>query len=228
MQSTVQAAVKTDTRVRSDVLSEIAWDPFVKDVPVNVSVQQGVVTLTGQAQSMAKHLAVVDAVHRVQGVLDVVDEMTVAPAPATVKNDDDVAHAVREALQWDAFLPDERISTTVAGGVVTIRGTVPSWSNRLDAERCVQRLNGVRSVVNRIMVEPPSADSGTIRLQIERALERRAEREARRISVAVVDGTVTLSGSVHSWADRNAIERIAGNAPGVRRVEDRLVVDPYM
>jgi osmotically-inducible protein OsmY len=83
MQSTVQAAVKTDTRVRSDVLSEIAWDPFVKDVPVNVSVQQGVVTLTGQAQSMAKHLAVVDAVHRVQGVLDVVDEMTVAPAPAT-------------------------------------------------------------------------------------------------------------------------------------------------
>jgi osmotically-inducible protein OsmY len=154
--------------------------------------------------------------------------MTVAPAPATVKNDDDVAHAVREALQWDAFLPDERISTTVAGGVVTIRGTVPSWSNRLDAERCVQRLNGVRSVVNRIMVEPPSADSGTIRLQIERALERRAEREARRISVAVVDGTVTLSGSVHSWADRNAIERIAGNAPGVRRVEDRLVVDPYM
>jgi osmotically-inducible protein OsmY len=82
--------------------------------------------------------------------------------------------------------------------------------------------------VNRIMVEPPSADSGTIRLQIERALERRAEREARRISVAVVDGTVTLSGSVHSWADRNAIERIAGNAPGVRRVEDRLVVDPYM
>ena len=183
MQSTVQAAVKTDTRVRSDVLSEIAWDPFVKDVPVNVSVQQGVVTLTGQAQSMAKHLAVVDAVHRVQGVLDVVDEMTIAPAPAAVKSDDDIARAVREALQWDVFLPDERISTTVSGGTVTLRGTVPSWSNRMDAERCVQRLTGVRSVVNRVTVEPPAADPGAIKLQIERALERRAEREENRYRV---------------------------------------------
>jgi osmotically-inducible protein OsmY len=227
MPVTFQPAVKTDARVRSDVLSEIAWDPFVRDVPVNVAVAQGVVTITGQAQSMAKHLALVDAVHRVQGVLDVVDEMTVSPAASAVKNDDDVAHAVREALQWDVFLPDERISTTVSGGTVTLRGTVPSWSNRMDAERCVQRLSGVRSVVNRITVEPPAADPGAIKLQIERALERRAERESRRITVSVHDGTVTLSGSVHSWADRNAVERIAGTSPGVRTVDDRLVVDPY-
>ena len=45
--------------------------------------------------------------------------------------------------------------------------------------------------------------------------------------MAVRDGTVTLSGSVHSWADRNAVERIAGNSPGIRTVDDRLVVDPY-
>jgi osmotically-inducible protein OsmY len=227
MPVTFQPAVKTDARVRSDVLSEIAWDPFVRDVPVNVAVAQGVVTITGQAQSMAKHLSLVDAVHRVQGVLDVVDEMTIAPAPAAVKSDDDIAHAVREALQWDVFLPDERISTTVSGGTVTLRGTVPSWSNRMDAERCVQRLTGVRSVVNRVTVEPPAADPGAIKLQIERALERRAEREARRITVSVQDGTVTLSGAVHSWADRNAVERIAGTSPGVRTVDDRLVVDPY-
>jgi osmotically-inducible protein OsmY len=227
MPVTFQPAVKTDARVRSDVLSEIAWDPFVRDVPVNVAVAQGVVTITGQAQSMAKHLSLVDAVHRVQGVLDVVDEMTVSPAPAAVKSDDDIAHAVREALQWDVFLPDERISTTVSGGTVTLRGTVPSWSNRMDAERCVQRLTGVRSVVNRVTVEPPAADPGAIKLQIERALERRAEREARRITVSVQDGTVTLSGAVHSWADRNAVERIAGTSPGVRTVDDRLVVDPY-
>ena len=50
---------------------------------------------------------------------------------------------------------------------------------------------------------------------------------ARRITVSVQDGTVTLSGAVHSWADRNAVERIAGTSPGVRTVDDRLVVDPY-
>ncbi|NBP50833.1 MAG: BON domain-containing protein [Actinobacteria bacterium] len=227
MPVTIQPAVKTDARVRSDVLSEIAWDPFVRDVPVNVAVAQGVVTLTGQAQSMAKHLALVDAVHRVQGVLDVVDEMTIAPAATAMKTDDEIARAVREALQWDAFLPDERISTTVSAGNVTLRGTVPTWSSRMDAERCVQRLTGVRSVTNRIAVEPASADPDAIKMQIERALERRAEREARRITVSVRDGTVTLSGSVHSWSDRSAVERLVGNSPGVRTVDDRLVVDPY-
>jgi osmotically-inducible protein OsmY len=186
-----------------------------------------VVTLTGQAQSMAKHLALVDAVHRVQGVLDVVDEMTIAPAATAMKTDDEIARAVREALQWDAFLPDERISTTVSAGNVTLRGTVPTWSSRMDAERCVQRLTGVRSVTNRIAVEPASADPEAIKMQIERALERRAEREARRITVSVRDGTVTLSGSVHSWSDRSAVERLVGNSPGVRTVDDRLVVDPY-
>jgi osmotically-inducible protein OsmY len=227
MPVTIQPAVKTDARVRSDVLSEIAWDPFVRDVPVNVAAAQGVVTLTGQAQSMAKHLALVDAVHRVQGVLDVVDEMTIAPAATAMKTDDEIARAVREALQWDAFLPDERISTTVSAGNVTLRGTVPTWSSRMDAERCVQRLTGVRSVTNRIAVEPASADPDAIKMQIERALERRAEREARRITVSVRDGTVTLSGSVHSWSDRSAVERLVGNSPGVRTVDDRLVVDPY-
>jgi osmotically-inducible protein OsmY len=66
-----------------------------------------------------------------------------------------------------------------------------------------------------------------VRRQIARALERRAERAARRIVVAVKDGVVTLTGSVQSWAERNAVERVAGSASGVTGIADRIVVDPY-
>jgi osmotically-inducible protein OsmY len=76
-------------------------------------------------------------------------------------------------------------------------------------------------------VETRPIDPSAIRLQIERALERRAEREARKITVAVKDGVVTLSGTVQSWADRNAVERVAGSAAGVTGIDDRLMVDPY-
>ena len=48
-----------------------------------------------------------------------------------------------------------------------------------------------------------------------------------KITVAVKDGVVTLSGTVQSWADRNAVERVAGSAAGVTGIDDRLVVDPY-
>ena len=228
METIARPMVKTDARIKADVLSELAWDPYIRDASATVVVASGVVTLSGQAPSLAAHLAIVSACHRVQGVLDVVDEMTVAPSPEAVRTDDELAHAVREALRWDAYLPDERIATTVSGGVVTLQGSVPAWAHRADAERVVQRIVGVRAVVNRINVACPQADPVAIKLQIERALERRAECAARRISISVRDGKVTLTGPVASWTERQAIERIAGSSPGVRGIEDRMTIEPYM
>jgi len=227
MTITARPMVKSDARIRADIMSEIEWDPFIRDVPCKVTVDNGAVTLTGQAPSLAARVSVVEVAHRVQGVLDVVDEMTVAPTPESLRTDVDIARAVRDCLQWDAYLPDERISCTVSSGTVTLRGSVDTWAQRGDAERAVQRLTGVRQVVNRLTVESRSVDPAAVRLQIERALERRAEREARRITVAVKDGVVTLTGSVQSWAERNAVERVAGSASGVTGIDDRIVVDPY-
>ena len=80
MQTVTQTAIKSDARIKADVLSELAWDPRVHDNNVTLAVRSGTVTITGQAASLAAHVAIVDAAHRVQGVLDVVDEMTVAPS----------------------------------------------------------------------------------------------------------------------------------------------------
>ena len=63
---------------------------------------------------------------------------------------------------------------------------------------------------------------------IEEALERRAEREAKRINVEVVDSTVTLSGAIRSWAEKRAILGAVSHAPGVRTVEENLFVDPLV
>ena len=65
-----------------------------------------------------------------------------------------------------------------------------------------------------------------VRRSIEAALERRAEREAERIQVNVKDGTVFLTGRVHNWNEKQAVLGAAGYAPGVRKVEDHLRVDP--
>lgn len=227
IESIALPAAKSDARLKADVLSEFAWDPYIRGSRVEVAVRSGVVTVTGQADSLASRIAITEAAHRVQGVLDVVDDMSVAPSDATVRSDDELAHAVREALRWDAYLPDGRITSTVSGGTVTLGGTVEEWPARMDAERVVQRLAGVRGVVNRIAVNAVSVDPVAIKMQIERALERRAEREARKIAVTVKDGIVTLTGPVPSWADRQVVERIAGSAPGIRGIDDRLTIEPY-
>ncbi len=218
-------AVKSDRQIKTDVINELMWDPRVDETDVGVQVHAGVVTLGGNVNAYAKKLAAREAAHRVHGVLDVVDEIKVrAPQERT---DEDVAHAVRDALQWDAFVPDERITTTVASGLVTLQGNVDTWSQRTEAERAIERLNGVRGVINQLTVVARAVHPDQIKRQIEEALGRQAEREARRIGVSVAEGIVTLSGSVRSWGEKNAIERVVGFAPGIRGVDDQTTVDPY-
>lgn len=65
-----------------------------------------------------------------------------------------------------------------------------------------------------------------VRKAIEQALERRAEREAKGIRVDVRDGAVTLTGTVHSWAERKSVVAAARFTPGVHAVEDRLRTEP--
>lgn len=219
---------KSDAQIRADVLHELKWDTTVDEAEVGVQVKDGIVTLTGTVSAYPRRLAAVDAVHRVQGVLDVVDDMRVRIPSPSERSDHDIAQAVRSALQWDVLVPDERITSTVARGEVTLHGTVDTWMQRYNAERAVMHLTGVRSVINRIAIAATSADPGLIKRQIEDALERRSERDAKRLGISVRDGVVVVTGVVKSWGEKNLIERTVSFAPGVRRVEDRTVVDPYL
>lgn len=221
------AIIKSDPQIKTDVLNELKWDSRIDETDVGVQVRDGIVTLVGTVNVYAKKLAAREAAHRVHGVLDVVDEMQVKVPGVGARSDGELARAVRDALQWDAFVPDEKLTSTVSLGIVTLEGMVQSWTQRADAERVVRGLAGVRGVINQITVAAKPIDPTRIKNDIEEALERQAEREARRIGVEVKDGVVTITGRIRSWAEKNAIDRVVGFAPGVRRVEDQLIVDPY-
>lgn len=221
------AIIKSDSQIKTDVLNELKWDTRVDETDIGIQVKSGIVTLVGTVDVYAKKIAAREAAHRVHGVLDVVDEMQVKVPGIGARTDTELARAVREALEWDAFVPDEKIASTVSMGIVTLEGLVQTWTQRADAERVVRGLSGVRGVINQISVSAKAVDPARIKNEIEEALERQAEREARRIDVTVKDGVVTVAGRVRSWAEKNAIDRVVGFAPGVRRVDDQLLVDPY-
>jgi osmotically-inducible protein OsmY len=218
-------ATLTDGVLQQRVRDELEWHPRVNAPEIVATVKNGVVTLSGSVDSFAKKAEALEAVHQISGVLDVADEVIVRTWRA--KADQDIAETVRLALGWDVYVPDEQIRSTVSGGWVTLEGEVDRWQQRDDAARCVERLSGVRGVTNRIEVAPPKVDAAKIRSSIEGALARRAEREARHIDVAAFDGVVTLTGKVDSWAEKNAVGKLASYSPGVRTVTNNIVVDPY-
>jgi osmotically-inducible protein OsmY len=131
------AAKKTDAEIQQDVLRELAWDTRVAATEVGVEVDEGVVTLTGTVDHWGKRHAAQEAAHRVHGVLDVANDITVRAPGTPGRTDNEIAHAVRHVLEWDVFVPSTRIQSTVSNGAVTLDGSVDNWSQRQDAERAV-------------------------------------------------------------------------------------------
>lgn len=222
----VQVLVESDVTIEQAVMQELEWDSRVDATAIGIQVRHGVVTLTGTVGSFAEKVVAEEAAHRVKDVLDVANDITVTVSGRGVPTDSAIAQAVRHALEWNVLVPAAQIRTTVTNGWVTLMGSVDRWSQREDAERAVRHLPGVLGITNEIAVQAPPADTHLVREAIVEALERRAEREAKRLSVSVVDNAVTLSGSVHSWAEKQAVLGAAGHAPGVRAVHDQIRIDP--
>ena len=218
---------KTDLQIQQDVMRELRWDTRIGPAKVGVEVDRGIVTLTGTLENFAKKHAATEAAYRVSGVLDVANDIVVHLAGSPAKTDTEIARAVRSALEWDVFVPDQHIRSNVSDGWVSLEGEVEYLRESEDAARVVRRLEGVKGVWNQITVRPKKVEPVAVRQMIEEALERRAEREAEQIGVAVDDGKVTLSGKVHSWLEKDAVVGVVGHAPGVRTVNDRLRIEPW-
>ena len=218
----VMQTKKTDAQIHQDVIEELRWDSRVSETDVGVEVDDGIVTLTGTVDSWPARLAAADAAHRVSGVLDVANEVVVRLPGSMERTDADIARAAREALERDVFVPSDRIRTTVTAGVVTLEGTVESWTDYEDTARAIAHLGGVREVKNNLVVEPPVVPKDAVRQAIVGALARHAAHAAKHVSIAIVDGSVILAGFVPSWAERRAIEGAVRGTRGVKKVDNRL------
>ena len=216
---------KTDIEIKHDVNRELSWDTRTWNEKIVVEVTDGVVMLDGIVSSYAQKIAAQTAAHRVSGVMDVANNILVKIQHR--HSDAELAHALRQALEWGAFVPDKTITSTVSDGWVKLEGKVKSLTERADAEWAVENLTGVAGITNELEVEPSKTDAVTLRETIEAALERRADREAERFRIDVKDGEVSLYGRIHSWPERNAVVGSISHAPGVKKINDNLRIDPY-
>lgn len=212
----------SDLSLGDDVLEELDYDPSLDASNIAVMAKDGVVTLTGHVPSYAEKLAAERAAWRVHGVKAIAQKIEVELPGDKKLGDDDIARRALDILAWDVLVPAERIHVKVSNGWVTLSGEVPWNYQREAAEADIRKLSGVTSVCNNILVEP-HARAGDVRKHIVDALKRHAEVEAARIKVDVhANGVVAIEGRVDDWEERQAVERAAWSAPGVRSVENRV------
>lgn len=218
---TTASLTGTDVRLRDAVIRQLDWDPDVDDSAIGVSAKAGVVTLTGSIDTYAGKLAAERAVRHLRGVRAVANDLVVRLK--VDRTDTDIADDIARALRLRPV--PENVQATVHNGHVTLTGRVEWFLQKAYPEETVRHVAGVRGVVNHITVSPATSHRD-VRRRIMQALHRNADLDARQINVAVSDDIVTLSGTVKSWSERDAADRAAGSAPGIRHVENQIIVEP--
>lgn len=225
-----------DAATTSKVKTALLLSKHVSAFDIKTSTTQGVVQLTGDVPTEeTKRLAGAIA-QDTSGVSQVQNDLTVNPAagrnPAMANLGDRIADLevktiVTDRLAQSPDLKNKRFTVQVARGVVTLDGGADSMAQKRAAEQIVTQVPGVQGLNSQLTVADASATAeGT-----DDRLARRVEFElysTKAVSLKTVqirsqaDGTVVLSGSVPSRAEKLLAEKVAQGVEGVKRVVNNL------
>jgi len=212
-----------NSQLQHEVLAELEFDPSVDATKLGVTAEDGVITLSGHVPTFSDKWNAERIVKRVHGVRAVANEIDVRLAATETLDDAAIARSAANALNWNATVPREKITAGVTNAWITLDGTVEWQFQKKAAEDAVRVLAGVRGVSNNVAVVPKALASD-VKTKIEAALKRNAELEAHKISVNAAGGTVTLTGDVRSWIEREDAVNAAWSAAGVKNVLDEIRV----
>jgi osmotically-inducible protein OsmY len=144
-----------------------------------------------------------------------------------MKTDSDLREDVLEELEWEPSVDERRIGVAVSDGIVTLSGEVTSFAEKWNAERAVERVEGVRGIANEIEVRLAGERSDTdIAKAAADALDWNSLVPSGAVTVRVENGWVTLRGEVEHDYQRRAAERAVRYLEGVRGVTNLITVTP--
>ena len=217
--------MRSDSEIERDVRDELKWDPDLDAEDIAISVKDGVVTLAGFTRSYSDRLEAEHAAKRVAGVHAVANDIEVRLPSIDQRPDPDIARDAIASLKAQLPISHEKIKVVVKDGWLTLEGTVEWQYQKTTAENAVRKVKGVKGVTNVISLKP-RVEPTDIQRRIQEAFKRNAEVDANRIAVETHGSEVILKGTVRSWIEREEAERVAWSAPGITRVDDRIVVSP--
>src|SRR5258708_26843447 len=123
---------------------------------------------------------------------------SMATAPV-IRSDELIQNDVMFELKWDPRILPNEIGVAVKERMVTLMGSVDSYTKRWAAEAAALRVHGVKAVVNEIEVKLPVAEERSdedIASAAIQALTWDSAVPEEKINVAVAKGWVTLRGDV--------------------------------
>ncbi|MFP4101729.1 BON domain-containing protein [Coleofasciculus sp.] len=147
-----------------------------------------------------------------------------------LKSDSELTTAITTQLHWDGRVNASKINVTVDHGVATLTGTVPHYRAKLAATEDAKLVTGVYAVDNQLQVEYPATTSippdSELASTVKTMLSWDADIDASNINVSVVDGIVTLRGTVDAYWKKLQAQKDVYWITGVIDVVNELGIVP--
>ena len=225
------ASSGTDQKIEDGAKASYNYRTLLED-KVNVSVNDGVVTLTGVVGDKELRSVAEDTVSNLPGVLSVDNKITLDPA-LKEHSDSWIALKLHTQLLVSTDVSNSDTTINVNDGVVTLTGTADSLAQKELTGEYAKEIDWVKSVKNDIVVEKPSAkaaakrasiDDASITSQIKYALSSHKAALGSKAKIVTTDGTVVISGEASSSAEKSLITKLALSIRGVKSMTNDLVV----
>jgi osmotically-inducible protein OsmY len=207
----------------ADVSDELFWDPKIDNEAIAVSADDGTITLRGTVGSLRQKREARKAAERVFGVISVDNQLQVKLMNDDRRADAELRGDVLQALMLDSLVPTT-VDAKVDEGFVTLTGTADWQYQRDEADFVASNIVGALDVIDEIELTHPTPSAGDVQDSITKAFKRNAGVDADELRVSTDNGTVTIDGTVRSWAEHDEALDAAWAAPGVTSVYDRMTV----
>lgn len=145
----LSAHAHSDSEIAAAVLSALKWDVFVPNT-VTASVQQGAVSLGGQATWNYQRNAAERAIGYIMGVVAIHNHISLKPETSATELKEKVEGALLRQARADA----KSIKIDTSGGKVTLSGYASSWQSAEDATSAAWAAPGVTEVIDQVRITP--------------------------------------------------------------------------
>ncbi len=201
-----------DAAIARLLMRSLLKDQRVSSQHVQASVQDGYVTIRGRVRTAGERAVAGELASTIPGAFAVLNELRIVP-PAALP-DATVAENLRTALEGDPRVVKESITVSVAGGVVTLSGTVRGVEERLVVLDIALGSDGVRDVKDLLHIDVVRrVEDAMLARDVKSAIVVALPDTASHVRVAVSEGMAVLSGQVTTDALRHLAEAVASQFP---------------
>ena len=234
----VRTADVPDAELQHAVARALADDPATDDYQVHCLASHGVVTLSGLVQTWAEKQLVLRVVQGVRGVRGCEAGPLMIRGGEILNSDEEISTQIRERLDWDIRVNGALVVVRTTKQVVHLSGTVgtatekdrlvaiayQTGATRVDARDLLVAYWALGREIRREKFAPKT--DAAIGAAVRATLRVNPRVRSAEMLVQVLEGVVTLAGTVSNLRIRQEAEQDARHVVGVANVHNLLKVRP--